>query len=99
MPSPLNQTTVLDRVKAFLKELGGFAGLDPVSAPRSGKLWAMGKRGRPLNEFEVRIIYKIETGRSCGQGTRSRYGESAKFPMRPMQRWEPSIIERGSSTT
>ena len=54
MPSPFNRTTVLDRVKASLAELGGFAGLDPASAPWSGKLWAMDKRGLPTNGVRSR---------------------------------------------
>jgi hypothetical protein len=45
MPSPLNRTTVLGRVKASLATLGGCAGLDKACAPWFLKLWAMDKWG------------------------------------------------------
>ena len=54
MPSPLNRTTVLDRVKASLATLGCFAGLDPVCAPWFLKLWAMDKWGLRTNGFRSR---------------------------------------------
>jgi hypothetical protein len=54
MPSPLNRTTVLDRVKASLARLGGSAGLDPVCAPWFLNLWAMDKWGLRTNGFRSR---------------------------------------------
>ena len=54
MPSPLNRTTVLDRVKASLATLGGCAGLDTVCAPWFLKLWAMDKWGLRTNAFRLR---------------------------------------------
>ncbi len=54
MPSPLNRTTVLDRVKASLATLGGCAGLDKTCAPWFLKLWAMDKWGRWTNGFRSR---------------------------------------------
>jgi hypothetical protein len=54
MPSPLNRTTVLGRVKASLAALGGCAGLDTVCAPWFLKLWAMDKWGLRTNRFRSR---------------------------------------------
>ncbi|MBW2174670.1 MAG: hypothetical protein JRF64_08535 [Deltaproteobacteria bacterium] len=61
MPSPLNQTTVLGRVKAALATRGGCAGLDTACAPWFLKLWAMDKRGLPTNGVGSRPTLKPRT--------------------------------------
>ena len=53
-PSPLNRTTVLDRVKASLATLGGCAGLDTFCAPWFLKLWAMDEWGLRTNRVGSR---------------------------------------------
>ena len=60
-PSPLNRTTVLDRVKASLATLGGCAGLDPVCAPWFLKLWAMDEWGLRTNRVGSRTTLKQRT--------------------------------------
>ena len=61
MPSPLNRTTVLARVKASLATLGGFAGLDTACAPWFWQLWAMDKRGLRTNGVGLRATLKLAT--------------------------------------
>jgi len=74
MPSPLNRTTVLGRVKASLATLGGFAGLDSSCAPWFLKLWAMDKwiyvktHSHASNPNESDYFYAVHVARARGAG-------------------------------